>query len=181
MPTILTHAIAGATVAQLLAPSSRRGEITWTAAACAMLPDIDVLGLSLGIPYGDLFGHRGFTHSLLFAGVVALAVTGFYWGKANRRDFLQILAAIFVATASHGVLDAFTNGGLGVAFFSPFDLRRYFFPIRPIEVSPLGVAALLTERGASVLRSEILWVWTPSICVFITAVIVRRRRRAWYI
>ena len=37
---------------------------------------------------------------------------------------------LFLSTASHGVLDALTDGGLGVAFFSPFDQTRYFFPFR---------------------------------------------------
>ena len=39
--------------------------------------------------------------------------------------------------ASHGVLDALTDGGPGVAFLAPFDDTRYFFPWRPIRVSPL--------------------------------------------
>jgi inner membrane protein len=155
MPTIITHAVAGAAIAQALAPCALRGEITWIAAACAMLPDIDVLGLGLGIPYDDLFGHRGFTHSLLFAAVVALCVTSLLRNKFHVRDLLQVFVCIFAATASHGVLDALTNGGLGVAFFAPFDRARYFFPVRPIMVSPIGVTAFLTQRGASVLASEI--------------------------
>lgn len=32
-----------------------------------------------------------------------------------------------------------TDGGLGVAFFSPFDNKRYFLPWRPIRVSPISV------------------------------------------
>src|SRR6267378_8050335 len=42
----------------------------------------------------------------------------------------------FLATASHGLLDAMTNGGLGVAFFAPFCDTRYFLPWQPIVVSP---------------------------------------------
>ena len=45
-------------------------------AACSMVPDIDVIGFHYGIPYGDLFGHRGITHSLPFAALMALACTG---------------------------------------------------------------------------------------------------------
>jgi len=45
MPTFVTHAIAGAAIAQVLAPCSRRGQMTAIAAACAMLPDVDALGL----------------------------------------------------------------------------------------------------------------------------------------
>ena len=167
MPTILTHAIAGAAIAQVLAPCSLRREVAWIAAGCAMLPDADVLGFALGIPYDDLFGHRGFTHSLFFAGLAALAVTGVLRSKIHGRDLLRLLVCIFAATASHGILDALTNGGLGVAFFAPFEGARCFFPVRPIEVSPIGLAAFLTRRGLSVLESEMMWVWPASICVFL--------------
>ena len=39
----------------------------------------------------------------------------------------SIFAYLFLATASHGVLDAMTNGGLGIAFFSPINNRRFSF------------------------------------------------------
>ena len=49
--------------------------VTLTAAAAAailaVIPDLDVIGMRYGIPYGDMFGHRGFTHSLFFAVVLA--------------------------------------------------------------------------------------------------------------
>ena len=140
-----------------------------------MLPDVDVIGFALGVPYDDLFGHRGFTHSLFFAGLVALAVTGLLRSKIRGRGLAQVFACIFAATISHGILDAFTNGGLGVAFFAPFDAARYFFPVRPILVSPIGVNAFLTERGLSVLASEMIWVWPASICVFLWARLARCR------
>jgi inner membrane protein len=60
--------------------------------------------------------------------------------------------------ASHGLLDAMTTGGLGVAFFAPFSAERYFFPWRPILVSPIGIERFLSPRGAAVLMSELQWV-----------------------
>jgi inner membrane protein len=175
MPTIITHALAGAAIAQVLAPCSLRAQVTWIAAGCAMLPDVDGIGLRLGIPYDNLFGHRGITHSLLFAGLVAAVVTSLLRKKVQGGDLLRVLVCIFVATASHGILDAFTNGGLGVAFFSPIDQTRYFFSARPIMVSPMYASAFLTERGVSVLRSEMAWVWAQSIVVFLVARLARCR------
>jgi len=61
------------------------------------------------------------------------------------------------------VLDALTNGGLGVAFFSPFDTQRYFFPWTPIQVSPIGASRFFSTRGIDVLWSEIVWIWGPAI------------------
>ena len=185
MPTILTHAVAGIAIAQALAPCSRRAEISLFAAGCAMLPDIDVLGFRFGIQYGDLLGHRGLTHSLLFAGLLAATVTLLLRNKALGGD-LRVFLSLFAAAASHGILDAFTNGGLGVAFFAPFDAARYFFWVRPILVSPLNLGAFATHRGISVLLSEMAWVWTPSVAVVIAARMLRCRPRAhpavsWYI
>ena len=101
----------------------------WIAGAvCSVIPDLDVIGFRFGIHYGDFWGHRGFTHSLFFAALLASTVTivMFRAGTSGIGRF-ALFGYLFLATASHGVLDAITNGGLGVAFFSPFDNTRYFF------------------------------------------------------
>ena len=67
-----------------------------------------------------------------------------------------------------------TNGGLGVAFFSPFDNDRYFLPWRPIRVSPIGITRFLSIRGIVVLKSEMLWIWLPSIFLVLLAVVLRQ-------
>ncbi|NIM12838.1 MAG: hypothetical protein GTO45_29905 [Candidatus Aminicenantes bacterium] len=54
-------------------------------------------------------------------------------------------------TASHGVLDAFTNGGLGIALLSPFDTTRHFSPWQPIEVAPIGIWAFFSDWGVKVM------------------------------
>jgi inner membrane protein len=72
-----------------------------------------------------------------------------------------------MATLSHGLLDALTDGGLGVAFFSPVDQSRYFFPVRPIHVSSMSLRDLLGPHGLSVLVNEIQWVWSP--CALVAA------------
>ena len=140
-----------------------------------MLPDIDAIGLRFGIPYGGMLGHRGFTHSILFAAIVALGVTIPFLSRTTSQDLVKAFAAIFIATASHGVFDALTNGGMGVAFFSPFEEARMFFPVRPIQVSPLSAKALLGRRGIQVLTSEIIWLWIPASLVTIAARLARCR------
>jgi len=81
----------------------------------------------------------------------------------------------FLATASHGFLDAMTDGGLGVAFFSPFDNHRFFLPWTPIRVSPIGVGRFFTDRGLAVLQSELLWICVPAALLALTAWLIRRR------
>jgi len=60
----------------------------------------------------------------------------------------------FLATASHGLLDALTDGGLGVAFFAPFDNHRYFLPWRPIHVSPIGAGRFFTIAALKFFRAN---------------------------
>jgi len=141
----------------------------------AMLPDIDVLAFRFGIPYDAFLGHRGFSHSLLFAlsaGLLAAATTYRYFGM----PFWDLFGFFFVVTAAHGLLDAFTNGGLGIAFFAPFDNSRYFFPWQPIEVSPLGMA-FFSVWGLRTALSELQWVWLPTVLVVAAVEVVRWRRR----
>jgi inner membrane protein len=176
MPSIFTHAVAGACLAQALAPASHRRALTYLAAATAVLPDADVIGFRFGVSYGDLLGHRGLTHSLLFACVAGLASIAPFWATARAWERFRIALCIAVATASYGILDAFTNGGRGVAFFAPFDASRYFFPVTPIEVAPLSARAFFSERGLSVFSSELMWVWGPALLLAGIAIAVRSRR-----
>jgi inner membrane protein len=129
-----------------------------------ILPDADAL-LSPWIPYAHPFGHRGFTHSLFFAMLTGIVTAGLAaHGKwASGHSFLKL--AIFFAsiTASHGLFDAMTSGGLGVAFFAPFDNTRYFLPWRPIPVSPMSAAGLMTTRGFRVIRWEFALFWLFAI------------------
>jgi inner membrane protein len=136
--------------------------VWWAGALCAVAPDADVLGLFLGVPLGSMLGHRGLTHSLAFAVALAAVLARLLVPSGTRT---RLWLYLFLATASHGVLDAMTDGGIGVAFFAPFDAERYYLPWRPIAVSPLGVHRFLTARGVAVLTSEARWVWLPSVVV----------------
>jgi inner membrane protein len=176
MPTILSHAIVVGAAGQWW----RRRDLppnfwTWTM-ACSMLPDIDVIGFSFGIQYGDMFGHRGFTHSLFFAllaGGLAAWQIPTPESQTPNPTRVQLFLWFAAVTASHGVLDAMTNGGRGIAFFAPFSNHRYFFPWRPIQVSPIG-AGFFSSRGLSVLASEAFWIWAPSAIIALSARLFRR-------
>src|SRR5262245_38094306 len=143
MPTIISHP------AVLLAfyPGFRKyqfsSSIWFTAAICSVFPDIDVIGFQIGIQYGDVLGHRGLTHSILFA-LILSAVVAFSISAKQKSSWQSLFVFIFLCTLSHGILDAFTDGGLGIAFFSPFSNRRYFFPWRPLEVSPIGIVGFVS-------------------------------------
>jgi inner membrane protein len=146
-------------------------------AVYAVLPDVDAIGYWLGVPYQSVWGHRGITHSLAFALLLAVGTVGLGFGRHEPGvSRLRLGLFLFFVTASHGLLDACTNGGLGVAFFAPFDNSRYFFPVRPIEVSPIGIRRFFTARGWVIARSELLWIWLPCAALAGSAALVRRMR-----
>jgi inner membrane protein len=174
--SLFTHAFVGAALGQAADRDWRKNWRFWClVVACSILPDIDSIGFHMGIPYGALWGHRGLTHSLLFAAILAGCLSARF-GELFRRRW-QLASLLFVITASHGLLDAMTDGGLGIAFFSPLDLHRYFLPWRPIPVSPIGLGGFFTTRGLHIMWSEILWIWCPTLALLAAIKIANSARR----
>jgi inner membrane protein len=143
-------------------------------AACAasILPDVDALGYWAGVPYDAPLGHRGLTHSLVFAGLLAACGAAFARRLGASRG--TAFGVLLLSGASHGLLDALTTGGMGVAFFSPFSNERYFLPWRLIQVSPIGVGRFFSERGVRILRSELTWIWLPCAAIAVAGIGLRR-------
>jgi inner membrane protein len=161
MPSALTHAAVGFALAPAFARPGAPRRLWLLGALAAAAPDLDVIGLRLGIDYAAPMGHRGLSHSLVFAALLAAALVPLARAGPSfplRRAWLYL----FAAAASHGLLDMATDGGLGVALFAPFSSARLFFPFRPIAVSPLSAKAFVSARGVAVLESEALWVWLPA-------------------
>lgn len=164
MATIFSHALVGCAVVSFFPKKFRTRTIYSAAGISAMLPDLDYLGFINRIPYDSLWGHRGLTHSILFAaciGLLAFLIARRSFGLRLAYGFL-----FFLTTMTHAAVDACTNGGLGVAFYSPYNLARYFFPWRPIQVSPMGMG-VFSERGLVVFISEFFWIVIPCCILFL--------------
>jgi len=176
MPTVFSHAVVGLAIATTTRTRGSIRRLGLAGAFCAVVPDLDIVGVWLGVPWTHMLGHRGITHSLAFAAVLAAVVVAAVFGQsgwAGRR--LDLGLALFAATASHGVLDAMTSGGPGVAFFAPFDDTRYLLPWRPIPVSPLSVSRFLSERGLAIMRAEVSLIWLPAAILLLVTLGLRRR------
>lgn len=136
-------------------------KLFWLCVILTCLPDVDVISFRFGIPYHSQWGHRGFTHSITFA--VFIGLVSMLFSKKLEGSKKLVFCVTFLSTLSHTFFDALTNGGLGVAVFWPFDHSRYFLPVTPVEVSPIGVRGFLSFRGFIVVLSEIIWIWIPSM------------------
>lgn len=170
MVSAFTHAFSAIAIGTAF-PASKLPRRTWLAGALlAAAPDLDAVLHWSGVPYDNVFGHRGFTHSPFFALLVAAAVAWLVHRRPNPRGSPRALFAyLFLCVASHGLLDAMTNGGLGVAFLAPFSAERWFLPWTPIAVAPISVRGFFTERGLEVFQSELRWVWLPCAALIAAA------------
>lgn len=160
--SLFTHVFTAAALSAVAAPRVGFSKSLVLGMVSAVLPDADMLGYYAGVPSKSMFGHRGLTHSLVFALAWTLCLSWFL-----RRDALgpggklRRSLYFFLCIASHGVLDALSTGRHGVAFFAPFENGRHLLPGNVIPIAPLGVQNLFTPRGWTVFRSELLIVWLP--------------------
>lgn len=162
MASIFGHGMVSYTITKVAAKAKLK-ILMILAIVSSILPDIDIVAFKLGIPYEAPLGHRGFTHSIMFALLWAIAMV-FIFGKTQKKLFFFV---IFFSTVSHGILDALTNGGKGVGFFIPFENSRYFFPWQVIKVSPLGVHKFISEWGLQVILSELKYILLPCLLVLV--------------
>src|SRR5215475_4740420 len=162
MPTVFTHGAIGFTAMRLVFGAASDRRLLLAAILLPMAPDTDAL-LAPWIPYSHPFGHRGFTHSLFFGALIGMGAAALAVRRKWGHSFTKLAIFFAAITASHGLFDAMTNGGLGVAFFAPFDNSRYFLPWRPIPVSPISAAGLITARGLRVVRWEFALFWLFAI------------------
>lgn len=174
MPTLLAHSAVPLALGLGLGRTAVPRPLVAAGVAAAVLPDLDVVAFRFGVPYADQLGHRGMSHSLAFALLVALlgALALRRWGVPMGTS----LWFLFVAGGSHGLLDMLTTGGLGVALLWPWTAERFFAPVQVIRVSPLAPRYFLTARGLAVLVSELAWVWLPAVATAVAIRLARRQR-----
>ncbi len=176
MASIVSHAAAGAALSIAFAPGGAPGRFWPVAVAAAVLPDADSLLYYFRIPYSPSLSHRGFFHSPFLGLIISFLLMALFFrdeAPFSGRWFRYFLV-LFFAWASHGFLDALTNGGRGVAFLSPFSSKRYFFPWTPIQVSPMRISSFLTSRSWFVFKNELVWIWLPGGMLALLSRLIRR-------
>lgn len=132
----------------------------------ALLPDLDIVGLALGVADSGPCGHRGATHSLIPPLLMALAAAAISPRFGLPRWRTATLVGLVVA--SHALLDAMTESSRGVPLMWPISFARFEMPWRPIPNAPCGLAyiSMAGLRVASIeliqfLPVLLLAVWPP--------------------
>jgi inner membrane protein len=161
MPTPVSHLAVGFAVAAWAQPGVPSRRVCVIAAACAGLPDIDVLGAALPGVDASLFGHRAITHSLAFAILAAaLATSLFFRSEQWAQSRLRIGLILGLASLSHGCLDALSTYSTGLEFFAPLSQQRFRFPWTPLGNPHWSLGAQLGQEAVFVFLPAVLLAWS---------------------
>ncbi|AXG70498.1 inner membrane protein YbcI [Kordia sp. SMS9] len=176
MASIFGHAFAAFAIGKVANTQLNPVKLSLLVIFCSVIPDADVIMFNFGYSYAHPLGHRGFTHSIVFAFLLAFLIRIIFYRKVKffSKLGIKLFIVFLVATLSHSLLDACTNGGKGVGFFIPFDNTRHFFSWRPILVSPLGVGRFFSEYGVRVLQNEAFYIGIPAISLLILHYFLRK-------
>ncbi len=120
-------------------------------AALSMLPDADVLFVTLGATDGGTFGHRGALHSFSMAVVVGLCCA--LWARRAGWPVGRTALAGALAVASHTVLDMLGAGGKSLQLFWPLSQARFRSPWQLLPDAPRGMK-LFSGPGLVELATE---------------------------
>jgi inner membrane protein len=151
MPSSIAHASVAVLSSPLLSPRWRTRRVIGLTAVAAALPDLDAIGRPFG--RGDidwLGGHRALTHSLFAALAIATLSLAFIGREAKPGERWRVFLFVLFVVASHGLLDAFSAYGEGVALFAPFTMYRWKSAWQPF--------------GG--LWSELFALWLPAALVY---------------
>ena len=141
-----------------IGPTRIPRKLALAGAILAVIPDLDVAGRAFGISSDSLLGHRGISHSIGFAALLAILAA-----LAAKIPWQRSLAFLYLCALSHGLTDMLTDGGKGIALLWPLSDERIFAPLRPIEVSPILLRGFENGKLPLVLLSELLWLIAPAI------------------
>jgi inner membrane protein len=134
---LITQTVLGAAVGEVvLGKKAGNKAILWGAVG-GLIPDLDVLITPFFNEVDGLFVHRGFSHSLIFAFLLApplgWLIHWIYRKKKTGISKFHWMNLIFWAAFTHPVLDYFTTYGTGA--FLPFsDYRVEFGTIGIVDI-----------------------------------------------
>ncbi len=161
----LTHALAGAALAQSVSRQTTLRLATVAGVLAGMAPDLDILIRSADDALLQLQYHRHFSHSLLFSVPAALLIAGpLYWIFRRKIGFARLFLMCLLAYAQGGLLDACTS--YGTHLFWPFTNERESWGIiaiiDPLFTVPLGLLVLFTFFRRSRLSAWLAVLWCLS-------------------
>ena len=123
----VTHIALGACVGEVMLGKRLGRRASLIGAFANSVPDLDFIATFWLDTDRDLLAHRGFTHSILFAGLATILLAKVFERWFHRRTIHLWNWTLFFAVEIllHIFLDAFNNYGTG--WFEPFSHQRISF------------------------------------------------------
>ena len=177
MSSIFGHALAGLAISGAFTKGRPPRRLWAVALACAIAPDLDWFTGFLQLPAGNSFTHRGLSHSLLAAMLVA--TLAMLVGFRPQLRSPGAWAGLACADGAHGRRDACALGGTGVSFLWPLSDARFVCIWQPIFVSPIPLSGKLLDWLLFSLGTELVWIGVPACLVFATPHALRWLRLRW--
>lgn len=147
----LTHIALGACIGEaVLGKKLGKKAMVWGALAQS-LPDIDFIASAWLDTDSNLLAHRGFTHSILFACIMAfvLALIAERWHRPHNISLRKWFLFFSLEIGIHIFIDAFNNYGVG--WFEPFSHSR-------ISFNAIYVADLFFSIGPGIAFLFLVWL-----------------------
>ncbi len=125
----ITHLALGACMGGVFAEKKLKKKALLWGAVAQSIPDIDFLASFWMDTASNLLAHRGFTHSLLFVGIISplFAALAERWHRPHDISFGKWLSFFLAVIGTHVFFDAFNNYGVG--WWEPFSHIRISFDI----------------------------------------------------
>lgn len=146
----ITQIVLGAAIGELIAGRKFGYRAALWGAIGGTLPDLDVVTALFLNPVDYLVAHRGFSHSVFFAFLIApiIAIVPSNIHKDLQGNYGYWLKIMIWSIFTHPLLDTFT--GYGTQLFSPFSDFAFeinsVFIIDPVYTIPLLVFLIISLR-----------------------------------
>lgn len=157
----LTQIVLGAAVGNAVAGKKLKNRALVYGAIAGTIPDMDILvGMFLD-PIRAVEIHRGISHSVFFAALLAVLL-GWLVSKIERKSKLSFKEGywlFFLGLFTHALLDMFTTWGtrlLWPVYSYPFAFKSVFV-IDPLYTIPFIVCLILSMRQTENLKKRMYW------------------------
>ncbi len=156
----ITHLALGACMGEAFAGKTLGKKAMLWGAMAQSIPDIDFVASAWMNTPSNLLAHRGFTHSILFCGIITplFALLAEYWHRPHNIQLTKWMLFFGGVIFLHIFIDAFNNYGVG--WFEPFSHERIsfnaiyvadpFFSIWPV----IACVALIFLKGKAPQRKN---------------------------
>jgi inner membrane protein len=125
---LVTQTVLGGAVGEMVLGKKAGNKAIMWGAMGGLIPDLDIFVAPFFSEVDGLFVHRGFSHSLLFAFILAPFMGWFIYQIHKKKmdvKWREWTFLIFMAAFTHPILDYFTTYGTGA--FLPFSNYRVEF------------------------------------------------------